>query len=121
MILADTSVWVDHLRRGNATLAALLEDGQVAVHPFVIGELACGQLRGRKRIIALLGGLPAIGSVSHEEALRLVEAHQLQGSGLGWIDVHLLAAAVLAGLRLWTLDRRLAAAALRAVSGHEHS
>jgi predicted nucleic acid-binding protein len=113
VILADTSVWVDHFRHGNATLAALLVDGQVATHPFVIGELACGQLHARRRILSLLAGLPAVPGPSHEEALHFVDTHRLHGTGLGWVDVHLLAASVLAGVPLWTLDRRLAKAQAR--------
>jgi predicted nucleic acid-binding protein len=109
VILADTSVWIDHLRQGNQRLGELLHDAQVAVHPFVIGELACGTLRARGEILALLGRLPAVPAVSHEEALHLLESRALAGRGLGWIDVHLVAAAVASRVTLWTLDRRLAA------------
>jgi hypothetical protein len=111
MILVDTSVWVDHLRRGNARLAALLQDAQVAIHAFVIGEVACEALRNRRELLALLGRLPHVAEVSHEEALGFLHARRLAGRGLGWIDLHLLAAAALARLPLWTLDRRLANAA----------
>lgn len=111
MILVDTSVWVDHLRRGNVALAVLLEDARVACHSFVIGELACGALRNRRELLALLGRLPQGPEVSHDEALGFVYSRRLAGRGLGWIDVHLLATAVLAGLPLWTFDRRLGAAA----------
>lgn len=111
MILVDTSVWVDHLRRGNARLAALLQDAQVACHAFVIGEIACGSLRNRRELLALLGRLPHVEEVSHQEALGFLHSRRLAGRGLGWIDVHLLATAALARLPLWTLDRRLAAAA----------
>ena len=111
MILVDTSVWVDHLRRGNAALAALLRDARVACHPFVIGELVCGTLRNRRTLLALLERLPQVPEVSHDEALGFLHSHRLSGRGLGWIDVHLLAAAALSRLPLWTLDRSLAAAA----------
>jgi len=111
MILVDTSVWVDHLRRGNAALAALLQDARVACHSFVIGELACGVLHNRRELLALLGRLPQVPEVSHDEALGFLHSRRLAGRGLGWIDVHLLATAALARLPLWTLDRRLAAAA----------
>ena len=111
MILVDTSVWVDHLRRGNATLAALLQDALVACHPFVIGELGCGSIRNRRTLLGLLGNLPQVPEASHDEALGFLHSHRLAGRGLGWIDVHLLATAALARLPLWTLDRRLAAAA----------
>jgi predicted nucleic acid-binding protein len=109
VILADTSVWVDHLRHGNQRLAQSLQDAQVLVHPFVIGELACGSLRARSEILSLLARLPAVRAVSHEEALHLLDTRKLSGRGLGWIDVHLLAAAVASRITLWTLDRRLAA------------
>ncbi|MFN2386655.1 MAG: type II toxin-antitoxin system VapC family toxin [Thermoanaerobaculia bacterium] len=113
MILADTSVWVDHLRRGNARLAGLLEDAQVAAHPFVIGEVALGHLKRRAEILGLLESLPQAPSAEHDEVLRFVTDNELVGSGLGWIDVHLLAAATLDPSRLWTLDKRLAAVASR--------
>ena len=112
MILADTSVWVDHLRHGNRELVRHLDAGEVACHPFVIGELACGQLSSRATVLGLLNQLPSVPTVSHDEAMAFVEARRLDGRGLGWVDVHLLASAVLGGVRLWTLDRRLAEAAL---------
>lgn len=111
MTLVDTSVWVEHLRHGRPRLAALLAEGQVLCHPFVIGELACGHLSNRASILHLLGALPAAPLASHDEVLRLVEARRLHGSGLGWVDAHLLASALLARSPLWTLDRRLALAA----------
>ena len=113
MILADTSVWVDHLRRHNAALALRLEDGAVMVHPFVVGELACGNLRRRREILSALAALPEVPLASHDEVLALVDAHRLAGSGIGWIDAHLLASTRLGGVRIWTLDRPLAAAARR--------
>ena len=108
MVLVDTSVWIDHLRRRSERLAGLLEEGHVVCHPFVVGELACGHLARRAEMLALLQRLPTLGLVSHDEALRFVDAQHLAGSGLGWVDVHLLAAARIAGARLWTADRRLA-------------
>ncbi len=111
MILVDTSVWVDHLRRGNDALAALLREEQVLIHPFVAGELACGQLRRRREVLELLDRLPAAPLASHAETLAFVEGRRLMGRGLGWVDVHLLASASLAGGPLWTLDRSLAGAA----------
>ena len=114
MTLVDTSVWVDHLRRGHAQLGALLERGHVFCHPFVVGELACGQLSERDRILRLLGMLPAAPVADHGEVLRLVHARRLHGRGLGWIDVHLLASALLAKCALWTLDKRLDEAARQA-------
>ena len=110
-MLVDTSVWVDHLRHGNDLLARRLRDGQVWGHPFVIGELACGSLRGRGQILSRLAMLLQVPVVDHAEALAFLDTRELFARGLGWIDVHLLAAARLAGLRLWSLDRRLVAAA----------
>ena len=113
MILVDTSVWVDHLRHGNAALAARLDTGEVLTHPFVIGELACGGARRRREILASLATLPQAPVASHDEVLAFVDAQKLSGSGIGWIDAHLLASTRLSGVNLWTLDRSLAAAAHR--------
>jgi predicted nucleic acid-binding protein len=113
MVLADTSVWVDHLRRGVPRLAGFLEAGEVACHPFVIGELACGNLRRREEILMLLSSLPAIGKAGDDEVLRFTAQHQLQGKGLGLVDIHLLAACALARRPLWTRDAPLARAAAR--------
>jgi predicted nucleic acid-binding protein len=111
VILVDTSVWIDHLRRGNARLAAMLDAGQVVSHPFVIGELACGTVRQRPVVLALLGRLPVSTVATHTEALAFIEGRRLMGRGLGYVDVHLLAAAALDDVRLWTVDKRLHAAA----------
>jgi hypothetical protein len=110
-MLVDTSVWIDHLRRGNPGLARLLDASEIWCHPFVQGELACGNLRNRNEILFLLKALPEPPLLSHAEALALVEEQELMGRGLGWVDVHLLGSALLAGIRLWTLDRSLAEAA----------
>ena len=112
-VLVDTSVWIDHLRRGSRELAELLNQGVVVVHPFVVGELACGNLRNRAEILALLQALPSAPLVEHDEALEFLESEDLQGSGLGWIDVHLLASARLQNVGLWSLDKALASAAAR--------
>ena len=117
MILGDTSVWVDHLRRGTPRLAALLTGGLVLVHPYVVGELALGRLKRRTEVLGLLEELPRAEAASHDEALEFVERHDLVGSGVGWVDVHLLVSAALTGASLWTLDRRLAAAAGRLALG----
>lgn len=112
MILVDSSVWIDHFRRASAELAALLDSRVVMVHPFVVGELACGHLPGREAVLAALGSLPAAPVVPHDEVLAFVERHRLMSRGIGWVDVHLLASATVAGrVSLWSRDRRLAAAA----------
>jgi len=114
-MLVDTSIWVDHLRRGDATLAALLVREQVECHPFIIGELACGSLRRRDEVLSLLGRLPQVLLASHSEVLEFVARHRLMGRGIGWVDAHLLASTALAGSVLWSRDRRLSqvAGALR--------
>jgi len=113
MILVDTSVWIDHLRHGNDALATHLNDAQVLCHPFIVGELACGNLRQRAEILAMLRHLPEVPLAKHDEVLILVERHTLAGSGIGWLDAHLLASTMMAGVSLWTLDRPLARAARR--------
>jgi predicted nucleic acid-binding protein len=110
-MLVDTSVWVDHLRRGNATLVALLEQTQAWTHAFVIGELACGNLAHRDKLLTALTALPHAPMAGHDEVLAFLESHRLMGRGLGWVDIHLLASARLAKLPFWTLDKRLAAVA----------
>ncbi|MHB8474146.1 MAG: type II toxin-antitoxin system VapC family toxin [Gammaproteobacteria bacterium] len=112
MILVDTSVWVDHLRAGDAELAALLNGSQVLMHPFVLGELACGNLRNRTEVLALLKDLPRAAVATDEEVLFFIERQVLMGRGIGYIDAHLLSAATLGGVtRLWTRDKRLRAVA----------
>ena len=112
MILVDTSIWIDYLRRKEPRLTAALESGFVMCHPFVIGELACGHLRSRDRVTAALAQLPAAPVASHAEALGFLERHALAGRGVGWGDIHLLASVALGnGGLLWTRDKRLAIAA----------
>ena len=111
MILVDTSVWVEHLRHGLPRLATLLQEGKVMIHPWVIGELACGNLRNRQQVLELLLGLPMATVASDTEVLLLIERELLMGRGIGYIDAHLLASARLSHCRLWTQDRRLAAVA----------
>lgn len=111
MILADTSVWVDHLRKGSPDLSTLLEANQIVCHPFVIGELACRRLRQREQVLGLLSRLPSATPATHEEVLVVVRKHRLDGRGLGWIDAHLLASALLTSCRLWSGDKALTRAA----------
>ncbi|NML15093.1 type II toxin-antitoxin system VapC family toxin [Azohydromonas caseinilytica] len=112
MIVVDTSVWVDHLRHGETRLVRLLEEQQAEIHPFVIGELACGNLRARQEVLALLQSLPRRDACSDEEVLFFIERHGLMGKGIGYVDAHLLAATrVVPGRRLWTRDKRLQALA----------
>ena len=111
MVLVDASVWVEHFRRNDAQLARLLEAADVVVHPFVIGELALGTLRDRVRVLGLFGRMPVAAVATHTEVLTLVERRHLAGRGIGYVDAHLLASAVIARARLWTRDERLAAVA----------
>ena len=111
MILVDSSVWVDHLRKRDRKLASLLNERVVLCHPFVIGELACGKLKNRDEILSLLNALPMSTVAGHEEVVYLVSDRKLFGKGLGWIDIHLLASALLSKSTLWTRDKVLAASA----------
>jgi len=112
MILADTSVWVEHLRQGDVEMKARLESGAIVMHPYVMGEIALGQLPRRELTLALLSTLPMAPTASLPECLAFIQRHALHGRGIGYVDVHLLASVALAaGARLWTSDKRLAAAA----------
>lgn len=107
MVLVDTSVWVSHLRETNDVLVSLLDTTEVICHPFVIGELACGNLKKREAIISHLEALPMAYEAGHEEVLAFIESRKVMGKGLGYIDVHLLASALLTGVAFWTLDKKL--------------
>ncbi len=108
MILVDTSVWIEHLRKGDDRLAALLESNLVAMHPFVTGELACGNLRNRETLLRLFQNLPQSPVATHEEVMHFIQQRDLMGRGIGYVDAHLLAAVALEGdSRLWTRDKRL--------------
>jgi hypothetical protein len=108
MVLVDTSVWVSHLRDGNAELANLLNDGRVLCHPLIVGELACGNLKDREVILSFLQLLPVCIEAEHDEVLSFIENNRLMGKGLGYVDVHLITSAVLTGVSIWTLDKKLA-------------
>ena len=120
MILVDSSIWVDHLRRADAELVRLLAGDEVLCHPFVIGELACGHLRQCAAFLAQLRALPLAAATTPDEAIAFVERHALAGCGIGWADLHLLSATLLAqSAALWTRDKRLAAAAAELGCLHE--
>jgi predicted nucleic acid-binding protein len=107
MVLVDTSVWVAHLRYGDPGLEELLNEGRVVCHPFIIGELGCGRLQNRSEILSLLETLPPAIQAKHEEVIQFIENYRLMGKGLGYIEVHLLASAILTGVPLWTFDKKL--------------
>ena len=108
MVLVDTSVWVSHLRDGNTELESLLNDGRVLCHPLIIGELACGNLKDRAVILSFLQLLPMSVEAEHEEVLSFIENNRLMGKDMGYVDVHLIASAILTGVPIWTLDKKLA-------------
>ncbi len=118
MILVDTSVWVDHLRSGDVELAAALQAVQVGIHPWVVGELACGNLQARAQVLGLLQSLPPMPVASDREVLLFIDQQALMGRGIGYVDVHLLASARLAHARLWTRDKRLHAIAVELRLAH---
>ena len=111
MVIVDTSIWVNHLRQGSKRLEVLLMDGEVMCHPFIIGELACGNLKNRTEIISLLKSLPTALLVDFEEFLFFIDQNGIYGRGIGFVDVHLLASAQISGATLWTADKRLKSAA----------
>lgn len=112
MILVDTSVWIDHLRSGDATLERFLSTGIVLGHPWIVGELALGNLAQRQTVLSLLKALPPAGVATEVEVLGLIDRERLHGRGIGYVDAHLLAATRLTpGARLWTRDKRLTDAA----------
>ena len=121
MILVDTSVWIDHLRHGEAELVDALHQSQILLHPFVLGELACGNLKARTSILALLGALPAATMATNEETLAFIDQHDLMGRGIGYIDAHLCASARLSGAQLWTRDKRLRTIAVELGWSHQET
>jgi hypothetical protein len=111
MILADTSVWIDHLRTLNPEMQTLLLNKRILMHPFVVGEIACGTLRDRTALLASLRDLRQSRLATNEEVFELIERRRLWGRGIGWVDAHLLASALLTRCRLWSFDQQLQAAA----------
>jgi predicted nucleic acid-binding protein len=109
--LVDTSIWVNHFRSGIGDLEALLTSRLAGVHPFVVGEVACGNLAKRAEVLANLGKLPSAPMASEAEVHYLLDSRRLWGKGLGWVDLHLLASSLICGWRLWTADAALDSAA----------
>ncbi|MEE9395792.1 MAG: type II toxin-antitoxin system VapC family toxin [Methylococcales bacterium] len=108
MVLVDTSIWIDHLRSKDERLVNLLEQGQVSIHPMIIGELACGYLHNRQQLLSLWKNLSYVTEATHNEAVHCLEENKLMGKGIGFIDLHLLASTLLtANTTLWTRDRCL--------------
>lgn len=108
MILVDTSIWIDFLRSGHTQLTQALQRNEVSIHPFIIGELACGNLKDRPMILSLLAGLPSLRMLEPHDVLYFIDHQKLMGRGMGYIDVHLLAATVIApDTKLWTRDLKL--------------
>ena len=112
IILADTSVWIDHLRASDKVLSGLLDAGKVVAHPFVVGEIALGHLAPRDVILQELSSLPVANVADDSEVMDFIENNRLSGIGIGYVDAHLLAAIRLTpGTALWTRDKRLHAVA----------
>jgi predicted nucleic acid-binding protein len=112
MILVDTSVWIHHFRKTDHELVDHLNLGSVACHPFIIGELACGNLGNRAEILILLQALPSTPIIEPNEILYFIENNSYMGQGLGYVDIHLLTSSILGSAVLWTADRRLREAAI---------
>jgi len=106
-ILIDTSVWIKHLRESDKNLIRLLEQGLVACHPFIIGELACGGIKNRYEIISLLNDLPSTDILDHHDIMEFIEYRKIMNKGIGYVDVHLLGSALVSETHLWTFDKAL--------------
>lgn len=111
LVLADTSIWITHFREGQKHLVDLLEQGLVACHPHIVGELACGSLKNRNEIIQLLEALPMANVLEHVEIMEFIESRKLMSIGIGYVDVHLLGSSLLSNTPLWTRDKSLIKAA----------
>jgi predicted nucleic acid-binding protein len=119
MVLVSTSIWINHLRDGDKLLEKLLINGEVVCHSFIIGELACGNLKNRKEIISLLQSLPMASSIELKEFLYFIEQNQLNDKGIGFVDIHLTASAQLDQIKFWTDDKRLRKVAMALGLNHE--
>ncbi len=113
MTLVDTSVWINHFRKPEPALVQLLANGMAGIHPYVIGELACGSMKDRDRTLGLLKALPQVQVANDAEIYFLLDTYRLWGTGLGWVDLHLLAAAAVAGWHLMTADDAMNRAAAK--------
>ena len=119
LILVDTSVWIKHLREGNQNLSQLLEQGLVASHPFIIGEIACGDIKNRYEIISLINDLPSTDVLDHSDIMEFIENRKIMNKGIGYIDVHLLGSALVSETPLWTLDKALRKIAIQLAVGYD--
>ena len=108
MILADSSVWANHIRSPDVLMEHFLATDQIVMHPFILGELAMGHLPDRPRFLKRLSDLPTVIKAKDDEVMRLIEDGRHFGTGVGWVDVHLMASVLLdERFTLWTRDRRL--------------
>jgi len=121
MILVDTNIWINHFNKVDPQLIELLNVGAVACHPFIIGELACGNIKNRVEILSLLNALPSTPIADPNEILEFIDIHALMGKGLGYVDIHLLVSSMLEGILFWTADRRLDKVALDLKISHTTS
>lgn len=118
MLLADTSVWIDHFKHISPQLQDALQKGQIVIHPWIIGEIACGFLHQRAAIFQDLAHLPVVIIAQDHEVRHLIEHHRLMGRGIGWVDMHLLTSCLLSRVKLWTRDRNLAKVAMQLDIAH---
>jgi predicted nucleic acid-binding protein len=118
-ILVDTSVWINHLREGDQNLTELLEQGLVACHPFIVGEIACGGIKNRHEIIDLLNDLPSTEIIDHADIMEFIENRKIMNIGIGYIDVHLLGSALVSDTPLWTFDKALRKIAIQFSIGYD--
>lgn len=107
MILVDSSVWIDHFRNNNALLSTHLANGAIVMHEFILGELAIGNFKNRKIILSLLDSIPKLSKLTYDEFIYFLEKNSFYGKGVGFVDIHLLGSTKLAGVKIWTLDKRL--------------
>ena len=119
VVLADTSIWIDHFNQGDSRLEYLLNENEVVTHPFIIGELACGNMKNRTLIFGLLHALPSIPEISKEEFFSFLDHHRLFGTGLGYVDVHLLASALISNCVIYTRDKSLLSSAIKLKIAYE--